>query len=95
MIFAKKKIMKKKNYALNTFHTKYEHLDHEYWDLNIKALQGTTEPLTRSLFILDLIKHGIVRMQKDFSLTNITGDSRLIALLPEKVKRVLPFEQFL
>ena len=29
------------NYGLKSFHTEYEHLDNEYWGLNIKALQGT------------------------------------------------------
>ena len=51
------------NYTLKYFHTECEQLDNEHWDLNIKALQGTTQPLTRSLFSLDLIKDGIVRRQ--------------------------------
>ena len=42
------------NYGLKFFHTEYEHLDNEYWDLNIKALQGIIQMLTRSLFLLDL-----------------------------------------
>ena len=54
----------------------------------------TIQPLTRSLFSLHLIKDGIVRRQKDFSLTNITGDSRLIALLPEKTNAFYPFSDF-
>ena len=43
------------NCGLKSFHTEYEYLDNEYWDLNIKALQGTMQPPTRSLFHLDLI----------------------------------------
>ena len=82
------------NYGLKSFHTKYEHLDNEYSDLNIKALHGTIQLLTRSLFPLDLIKDGIVRKQKDFSLTNITGDSRLIALLPEKTNEFYSLSNF-
>ena len=38
------------NYTLKYFHTEWEQLDNEHRDLNIKALQGTTQPLTRSLF---------------------------------------------
>ena len=82
------------NYGFKSFHTECEHLDNEYWDLNIKALQGTIQPLTRSLFPLDLIKDGIVRRQKNFSLTNITGDSRLIALLLEKTNKFYPLSDF-
>ena len=47
------------NYGLKSFHTEYEHLDNEYWNLNIKSLKGTIQPLTRLLFPLDLIKDGI------------------------------------
>ena len=43
------------NCGLKSFHTECEYLDNKYWDLNIKALQGTMQPLTRSLFRLDLI----------------------------------------
>ena len=41
------------NYALKSLHIECEHLDNEYWDLNIKALQKIIQPLTRSLFPLD------------------------------------------
>ena len=44
------------NYGLRPFHTEQEHLDNEYWSLNIKALQGTIQLLTRLLFPTDLIK---------------------------------------
>ena len=43
------------NYELKPFHTEYKHLNDEHWSLNIKVLQGTIQPLTRSLFPLDLI----------------------------------------
>ena len=49
------------DYGLKPLHNEYYHLDNEYWDLNIKALQGTIQPLTKSLFPLDLIKDGILR----------------------------------
>ena len=57
-------------------------------------MQRIIQPLTRLLFPLDLIKDGTVRRQKDFSLTNITGDSWLIALLPEKTNKFYPFSYF-
>ena len=52
------------NYALKSLHIECKHLDNEYWDLNIKSLERTMQPITRSLFPLDLIKDGIVRRQK-------------------------------
>ena len=82
------------NYVLKSFQTEYDHLDNEYQDLNIKALQGTIQPLTRTLFSLSLIKDGTVRRQKDFSFTNITRDRRLIALLPEKTNEFYPLSDF-
>ena len=52
------------NYGLKSFHSEYEHLDNEYWDLNIKSFQGNIQPLTRSSFPLDLIKDSVVSKQK-------------------------------
>ena len=72
------------NHELKSFHTEYEHLHNEYWDLDIKAFQETIKPLARSLFPLDSIKDCIVRRQKDFSLINTMVDSRLMALLKKK-----------
>ena len=40
--------------------------------------------MTRSLFPHNLIRDGVVRRQKDFSLNNIASDSRLLKLSPEK-----------
>ena len=51
------------NNELKLFHTEYEHQDNEYWDQNIKALQGTMQPLSRLLLPVDLIKDNIVRSQ--------------------------------
>ena len=82
------------NYGLKSFHTEYEHLDNEYWDLSIKALQGTIQPLTRSLFPLDLIKNVIVWRQKDLSLTYIRGQ-QIDSPTSRENKLVLPFERFL
>ena len=38
-------------YALNPFHTEYNYLDNEYWVLHTRPIQGTTQPLTRFLFL--------------------------------------------
>ena len=74
------------NHGLKSFHTEYEHLDNEYWDLNIKALQETIKPLARSLFPLDSIKDCIVRRQKRLQFDKSMVDSRLMALLKKKAK---------
>ena len=71
-------------YGLKPFHTKYHCLDNEYSIFNTRSIQGTTEPLTRSLFRHNLIRDGVVQRQKDFSLSDMTGDRRLLKLLPEK-----------
>ena len=51
------------NNGLKSFHTEYEHQDNEYSDQNIKALQGTMQPLSRLLLPVDLMKDNIVRSQ--------------------------------
>ena len=71
-------------YGLKPFHTEYDYLDNKYWVLDTRSVQGTTQPLTRSLFPHNLIRDRVVRRQKDFSLTDVTGDSRLLKLLPKK-----------
>ena len=71
-------------YSLKPFHTEYNYLDNEYRVLDTRPIQGTTQPLTRSIFPHNLIRDRVVQRQKDFSLTDITGDSRLLKLLPKK-----------
>ena len=71
-------------YRLKAFYTEYNNLDTNYWSLTIDSLQGTTQPLERSLFAIRIIKEGIVRKKKDFTLTDITRDERLLKLLPER-----------
>ena len=71
-------------YDLKPFHTAHSYLDNEYWVLDTRLIQDTTQPLTRSLFPYNLIRDGVVRIQKDSSLTDITGDSRFLKLFPEK-----------
>ena len=65
-------------YGLKPFHTEYNYLDNEYWVLDTRPIQGTTQPLMRFLFPHNLIRDGVVRRQKDFSLTDN------LKLLPEK-----------
>ena len=71
-------------YRLKAFYTEYDNLDANYWSLAIDSLRGTTQPLNRSLFPIRIIREGIVRKKKDFTLTDITGDKRLLKLLPER-----------
>ena len=71
-------------YRLKAFYTEYDNLDTNYWSLTIDSLRGTTQPLQRNLFPIRIIKEGIVRKKKDFTLTDITGDERLLKLLPER-----------
>ena len=71
-------------YGLKPIHNEYNYLDNEYWVLDTRPIQGTTQPLRRSLFPHNLIRDEVVRRQKDFSLTDITGDSRLLELFPER-----------
>ena len=73
-----------KRYGLKAFYTEYNNLDANYWSLVVDSLRGTTQPLNRSLFPIRIITEGIVRKKKDFMLTDITGDERLLKLLPER-----------
>ena len=71
-------------YRLKAFYTEYDNLGANYWSLAIDSLRGTTQPLNQSLFPIRIIREGIVRKKKDFMLTDITGDERLLKLLPER-----------
>ena len=59
-------------------------IDVNYWGISIKSLEGTTQTLNRSLFPLRIIRDGIITKNKDSTLTDITGDERLLKLLPER-----------
>ena len=72
-----------RRYRLKAFYTKYDNLDANYWSLAIDSLRGPTQPLNQSLFPIRIIREGIVRKKKDFTLTDITGDKRLLKLLPK------------
>ena len=69
------------HYGLKPFHTEYGYLDSEYCCTHMFS-QGSTQKLTRCFFPSHLIKEGIARKNTNFSLTDITGDERLLALLP-------------
>ena len=58
--------------GLKAFYTEYDNLDANYWSLAIDSLRGTTQPLNGSLFPIRIIREGIVRKKKDFTLTDIT-----------------------
>ena len=71
-------------HGLKPFYKRYNNLDVNYWGISITSLEGTTQRLNRSLFPLRIIRDGIVRKNKDFTLTDITGDERFLKLLPER-----------
>ena len=71
-------------YGLKAFYTEYDKLDANYWSFAIDSLRGTTQLLNRSLFPIRIIREGIVRKKKDFMLTDIIRDERLLKLLPER-----------
>ena len=71
-------------FGLKAFYTEYDNLDANYWSLAIDSLRGTTQPLNRSLFPIRNVREGIVRKKKDFTLTDITGDERLLKLLAKR-----------
>ena len=55
---------------------------------------GSTQNLKRCLFPLHLIKEGIFAKNTNFNLTDITGDERLLALLPPKNSNYYPLSDF-
>ena len=69
------------HHGLNPFYTDYEYLDDFYWLVKVNYA-GSTEPPTREIIPYKLIRDGTRRRNKDFNLTNITGDQRLLNLLP-------------
>ena len=71
-------------YGLKASHTEFDNLDANYWSLAIDSLQGTTQPLSRSLIPIRIIREGIVRKKKNFTPTDITGYEKLLKLLPER-----------
>ena len=71
-------------YGLKFFYTEYDNLDPNYWSLAINSLRGTTQPLNQSFFPIRIIREAIVRKKKDFTLTEITGDEKLLKLLSER-----------
>ena len=61
------------NYGLKPFYMDYEHVDDFYWAIQVNIARST-EPLARVIIRYKLIRDGICRSNKDFNLTNITGD---------------------
>ena len=55
---------------------------------------GSTQNLKKCLFPLHLIKEGIFTKNTNFNLTDITGDERLLALLPPKNSNYYPLSDF-
>ena len=81
------------NYGLKPFYTDYDHVDDFYWAIQMNNARST-EPLARVIIPYELIRDSICRSNKDFNLTNITGDQRLLNLLPEKTGNFYPTSNF-
>ena len=81
------------HYGLKPFHTEYDYLDSEYYYIHMFS-QRSAQKLTRCLFPLHLIKEAIVRKNTNFNLIDITGDERLVTLLPPKNSDYYPLSNF-
>ena len=82
--------MKFNNYGLESFESGYKNLDNFYYEIQIKNTGGTesthsnSNSISNSLVPHKIVKEGITKKIKDFNLTKISGDKRLLSLLPEK-----------
>ena len=68
---------------MESFETGYENLDNFFHEIQIKN-EGGTESISNSIVPHKIVKEGLTKKIKDFSLTEISGDKRLLSLLPEK-----------
>ena len=81
-------------YGLKSFPTEYEYLDNEYLNINLASMQGSTQPLDRFLFLKKLIKEAHTKKLINFNLTDVTGDQRLLELLPAKMNDFYHLSEF-
>ena len=81
-------------YGLKPFPTEYEYLDNEYLNINLASMQGSTQPLDRFLFLKKLIKEAHTKKLINFNLTDVTGDQRLLQLLPAKMNNFYHLSEF-
>ena len=81
-------------YGLKPFHTEYEHLDNESFNIDLASMQGSTQPLDRFLFPKKLIEEGRTKKLINFNLTDVTGDQRLLELLPATTNNFYPLSEF-
>ena len=58
-------------------------MDNFFHEIQIKNEEGT-ESISNSIVPHKIVKEGLTKKIKDFSLTEISGDKRLLSLLPEK-----------
>ena len=82
------------SYGLKPFPKEYEHLDNEYLNINLASMQGSTQALDRFLFPKKLIEEGHTKKLINFNLTDVTGDQRLLELLPTKKNDFYPLSKF-
>ena len=80
--------------GLKPFPTEYEYLDNENLNIDLPAMQGSTQPLDRLLFPKKLIEEGRTKKLINFNFTDVTGDQRLLELLPAKTNDFYPLSEF-
>ena len=81
------------HYGLKSFYSDYEYLGDFYWLVKVNNT-GSIEPPIRAMVPHKLIRDSICRRNKDFNLTNIARDQRLLNLLPEKTDDFYPTSDF-
>ena len=82
------------HFGLKPFHTEYEYLDNKYLNIDLASLQGSTQPLDRFLFPKKLIGEGCTKKLINFNLTDVTGDQRLLEILPAKTNHFYCLSKF-
>ena len=82
------------HYSLKPLHTEYEYLDNEYLNIDLASMQGNTQSLDRFLFPKKLIEERCTKKFINFNLTDVTGDQRLLELLPPKTNDFYPLSKF-
>ena len=82
------------HYGLKPFHTEYKYLDNEFLNIDLASMQGSTQPFDRFLFPKKLIEEGFTKKLINFNLKDVTGDQRLLGLLPAKTNDFYPLSEF-
>ena len=81
-------------HGLKPFHTEYKFLNNEYLNIDLAYMQGSTQPLHRFLFPKKLIEERRTKKLINSNLTDVTGDQRLLELVPAKTNNFYPLSEF-